>query len=109
MIDPVVLHMEDGSTRTIRGSGRHFQQLCAAFASDTPEHPLAAELHSIRDAVVIDEGAHIFELLQALLQGPNLTPEDEGVLRPRNERWDELITRDDVSSFRADRILHCKM
>jgi hypothetical protein len=69
--EAVTLHMADGSVREIRGTPRHYFELCALLGTEG-DGPLYSELTWIRDAVEIDEGGrHIYELLTALASGPN--------------------------------------
>jgi hypothetical protein len=67
----VTLHMPDGSLHQIRGDNKHYFKLAALLDSEA-EIPFDSELAWIRDAVRIDEPDHLYELLAALLSGPNL-------------------------------------
>jgi hypothetical protein len=74
---PIVLHLPDGSTRNIVGTMRHYRKLCALMDGET-ESPLDSELDWLRSAIKIDEqGRHVFELLAAILRGPNTEDETE--------------------------------
>jgi hypothetical protein len=84
--NPVVLHLADGSTRTIRGDVKHYfalwnagsAQCSAELAGEPiPASPLDKEIAWIKSAVTINEPAHRFELMRALLVGPNLEGESE--------------------------------
>jgi hypothetical protein len=65
--------MVDGTVHQIAGTGKHFLKLAAQIDTENP----LGELAWIRDAACISEEVHFFELLQALLQGPNLDGETE--------------------------------
>jgi hypothetical protein len=85
--EAVILHMADGTVHQIRGDSKHFLKLAAQIDTGNP----LGELAWIRDAARIVEPAHQFELLQALLQGPNREGEEDGPpnrneLQPQHER-----------------------
>jgi hypothetical protein len=73
---PIVLHLPDGSTHNIVGTMRHYHKLCALMDGET-ESPLSCELDWLRSAIKIDESAHLYELLAAILRGPNTEDETE--------------------------------
>ena len=73
--DRVTLHMADGTVHTISGSIKHWRDLFQAqserdhakqHGEPLQPNPLYHELDWLRDAVRIDEYAHMFELLHAL-------------------------------------------
>jgi hypothetical protein len=71
----VILTMADGTTRQLPGASKYYHRLCALLDSDAE----CAELTWVKTAAHIDEPGHVYELLRALLQGPNETEASECV------------------------------
>jgi hypothetical protein len=72
-LEPTVLFFADGSTAELRGS-LHFGRLCRAMGDEKSASPdEQAALGLIRRSVRCQEpgGAHMIELLRAILLSPN--------------------------------------
>jgi hypothetical protein len=92
--EPVILHLADGSRRTVSGDPAHWFALIDAWrersnAEDAgqpvPASPLSDELDAIRDAIRVDEpDGHMYDLLSAILRSPS-SPGNEEVQKGNHD------------------------
>jgi hypothetical protein len=83
--DPIVVHLPNGTQRTISPKVEHYFELYEACmvrgrarfkGQPIPKNPLDSELDAVRDAIRIDEPARLYDMLSALLRSPGKSTAD---------------------------------